>query len=277
MAVQHPTSYAQASRLYLRTKIGQNGKCVIADNYFSPPFKLMPPFYEKGNMAEIILIAVSPGMLKGDAQEIQMDIGENCRLELSSQSFEKIQDTEDGYASRNTQIHIHQNALLDFSPLPIIPFANAHFKNHSHIVLHPNAQLLYSEIITAGRIAMGEAFAFHKIHSTLKISTQEGESLRSVFLDNTILEPTSMDLRNPCMFGNYTHYLNGIFLTRLLKLEDLLELLESAQINAGVSLLPTRLPEGYHSLCLKALANGSEPLLALRKRISLLLLERMES
>ncbi len=153
----HQTTYAQASKLYLKTAIGAHGRCVIADNYFTPPFKLMPAFHEKDSLSEIMLLVVGAGMLKGDAQDIKIEIGQGCQLKLSSQSFEKIFDTEDGYASRDTHVVVEENALLDFSPLPVIPFANAHFKNHTQIVLHPNSELLYSEIIAAGRIAHGEA------------------------------------------------------------------------------------------------------------------------
>ncbi|EFX43053.1 urease accessory protein (ureH) [Helicobacter suis HS1] len=270
MKMEQISSYPQESKLYLKTKIGQAGRCIIEDNYFTPPFKLMPPFYE-GNRAEIILIAVSPGMLKGDAHDIKIEVGAHCQLKLSSQSFEKIQDTEDGYASRYTQIQVKPHAFLDFSPLPLIPFKNAHFQNHSSIILHPDSQLLYSEIITAGRIAHGETFAFKRLHSTLNISYQENGTTRPLFLDNTLLEPTHMDLKNPCMFGDFTHYLNAILFTKSLPLENIKTLIEQSKLNAGVSILPARLAEGYTSLCIKALACGSEPLLNLRKAVSQLL------
>ncbi|MBH0275400.1 urease accessory protein UreD, partial [Helicobacter pylori] len=34
-------TYAQESKLRLKTKIGADGRCVIEDNFFTPPFKLM--------------------------------------------------------------------------------------------------------------------------------------------------------------------------------------------------------------------------------------------
>ncbi|MFC3848157.1 urease accessory protein UreD [Helicobacter baculiformis] len=269
--MRHQTTYAQASKLYLRTAIGARGRCVIADNYFTPPFKLMPAFHADNALSEIMLLAVSPGMLKGDAQDIKIEIGKGCRLKLSSQSFEKIFDTEDGYASRETHVVVEENALLDFSPLPIIPFANAHFKNHTEIILNPNSELLYSEIVAAGRIAHGEAFAFHKIHSTLHITYQNPQDSQLIFIDNTILDPACMDLTNPCMFDSYTHYLNMVIFTKCLQQETIQALLEESKLNAGLSALPSRLPQEYSSLCLKALACSSEPLLALRHAISQLL------
>ncbi|WP_104749424.1 urease accessory protein UreD [Helicobacter cynogastricus] len=263
----HQTTYAQASKLYLKTAMGAHGRCIIADNYFSPPFKLMPPFHEKGALSEIMLLVVGAGMLKGDAQDIKIEIGQGCQLKLSSQSFEKIFDTEEGYASRDTHVIVEENALLDFSPLPVIPFANAHFKNHTHILLKPHAELIYSEIITAGRIAYGEKFAFSKFHSTLEIATLE----HPLFVDNTILDPTRMDLTNPCMFDQFTHYLNIVFFTKRLSQEAIQELLDQSGLNGGLSALPCTLPAEYSTFCLKALACGSEPLLNLREAISALL------
>ncbi|WP_121020720.1 urease accessory protein UreD [Helicobacter vulpis] len=269
--MEHQTTYAQASKLYLRTAIGANGRCVIADNYFTPPFKLMPAFHEKDSLSEIMLLVVGAGMLKGDSQEIEIEVGAHCQLKLSSQSFEKIFDTEEGYASRQQRIVVKEHALLDFSPLPILPFANAHFKNHTQIILHPDSELLYSEIIAAGRIAYGEAFAFHKIHSTLEILYHSPQDSMPIFLDNTILEPARMNLTNPCMFDSYTHYLNMVFFTKRLKQEAIQALLEESKLNGGLSALASRLPEEYGSFCLKALACGSEPLLELRQAVSQLL------
>lgn len=82
-------TYAQESKLRLKTKIGADGRCVIEDNFFTPPFKLMAPFYPKDDLAEIMLLAVSPGMMRGDAQDVQLNIGPNCKLRITSQSFEK--------------------------------------------------------------------------------------------------------------------------------------------------------------------------------------------
>lgn len=252
-------SYPQQTKLNLKTKIAQNGKCRIEDSYFTPPLKIMSPFYQENGVADIMLIAVSAGLLKGDEQEIKLDIGQDCKVKLSSQSFEKIYDTQDGFAYRETQIHIRENALLDFSPLPIIPFKNSDFRARTDIFLEKNSSLIYSEILCAGRVGRDEIFKFKNFCSHLNIY-QDKEAL---FFDNTILEPSSMDLKNMCLFGDFTHYLNLVLFTPLIDgVEKIKDILESSYLNVGFSEL------AKSGICIKALADNSEDLLKLRDKIS---------
>ncbi|PAF46937.1 urease accessory protein [Helicobacter sp. 12S02634-8] len=254
------TNYAQESKLTLKTKIGQNGKCIIEDSFFTPPLKLMAPFYDTDNKAEIMLISVSAGMMEGDRQELDLHIGKDCQVRLTSQSFEKIHDTQNGFASRNTQITLDTNAYFDFSPLPIIPFRNSHFKGATTICMHKTSQLLYGEIICAGRISREEIFAFDHFATTLKIYQDN----KPIFFDNTILDPKESDLSNMCMFDGYTHYLNLIIIAPHISLESLKEMITSFGLNGGVSAI------SGGGLCLKALSNGSEALIKLREKISTL-------
>ncbi|MDO7252912.1 urease accessory protein UreD [Helicobacter cappadocius] len=253
------TSYAQETSLKLKTKVGQNGKTIIEDAFFTPPLKLMSPFYEDDDIANIMLISVSAGLLKGDCQKLNLEIGENCRVKLSSQSFEKIHNTEDGYASRDTDISIGENAAFDFSPLPIIPFGNSDFRASTTIHMHSNSKLIYSEIICAGRISRDEIFNFKNFTSVLKIYRDN----KAIFFDNTILQPEKLNLQNMCMFDEFTHYLNLLIFDSSISIEYLKELLEEMKLNGAVSELSSG------GLCLKALCKGSEELIKLREKVSL--------
>ncbi|PAF43170.1 urease accessory protein UreD [Helicobacter sp. 11S02596-1] len=249
--------YAQDTKLYLKTKVGQNGKSIIEDVFFTPPLKLMSPFYEEENIANIMLISVSAGMMAGDYQEMDFAIGKDCKIKLTSQSFEKIHNTQEGFARRDTKIAVGENALFDFSPLPIIPFGNSDFRGMTTIHLAENAGLLYSEIIAAGRVSRDEIFKFKNFATTLKIYREN----KLAFFDNTILDPQSLDLSNMCMFAIYTHYLNLLVMYPDIPIETLRELISAYDLNGGVS-------EIYGGgLCLKALGNGSEELIKLREDV----------
>ncbi|AFI03770.1 urease accessory protein UreD [Helicobacter cetorum] len=258
-------TYAETSKLRLKTKIGANGKCIIEDNFFTPPFKLMAPFYPTNDLAEIMLLAVSPGMMKGDSQDIQLNIGQDCKLRITSQSFEKIHNTEDGFATRDMDIVVGENAFLDFAPFPLIPFENAHFKGNTTISLHATSQLLYSEIIVAGRVAREELFKFNRLHT--KISVLLGN--KPIYYDNTILDPSKTQMSNLCMFDKYTHYLNLIIINCPIELSSVRALIEESGINGAVSEMAS------HNLCIKALANNSESLLDLREKIARLITKNL--
>ncbi|MFB1324568.1 urease accessory protein UreD [Helicobacter pylori] len=252
-------TYAQESKLRLKTKIGADGRCVIEDNFFTPPFKLMAPFYPKDDLAEIMLLAVSPGMMRGDAQDMQLSIGPNCKLRITSQSFEKIHNTEDGFASRDMHIVVGENAFLDFAPFPLIPFENAHFKGNTTISLRSSSQLLYSEIIVAGRVARNELFKFNRLHTKISILQDE----KPIYYDNTILDPKTTNMMNMCMFDGYTHYLNLVLVNCPIELSSVRERIEESE---GVDGAVSEIASSH--LCVKALAKGSEPLLHLREKIA---------
>ncbi|PAF43928.1 urease accessory protein UreD [Helicobacter sp. 11S03491-1] len=252
------TNYAQESKLSFKTKLDPRGKCILEDVFFTPPLKLMPPFYEEEDRANLMLISVSAGLMEGDNQEIDLEIGKDCNLKLSSQSFEKIHDTKDGFASRNTRIHVHSNATFDFAPLPIIPFKNSCFKGDTTITLEPSSRLFYSEIICAGRVGRDEIFEFRSFSTGLKIFLQE----KLVFFDNTILDPQKTELRNKCLFDKYTHYLNLVIFDPSVCIQNIREILQRTHLNAGVSEL------AYNGgICLKALSDTSEDLLLLRDSV----------
>ncbi|PAF54425.1 urease accessory protein [Helicobacter sp. 13S00482-2] len=253
------TSYAQETILKLKTKVGQNGKTIIEDTFFTPPLKLMSPFYEEDDIANIMLISVSAGLMKGDSQKLDIHIGEDCKVKLSSQSFEKIHNTEEGYASRDTKIIIDKNAAFDFSPLPIIPFANSNFKGNTEIHMHSSSKLIYGEIICAGRISRDEIFNFKAFNSTLKIYVEK----QAIFFDNTILQPEKLNLKNMCMFDKFTHYINLVVFDSSISVEYLRGLINEMGLNGGVSELSST------GICLKALSNGSEELIKLREKIHL--------
>ena len=259
------SNYTQDTKLRLKTKIGVNQKSIIEDMYFTPPLKIIDPLYEEhplyGEVANIMLLSVSAGLMEGDTQEIDITIGKDTKVVLSSQSFEKIHNTQDGKAMRISHIKVESNAFLDFSPLPVIPFANSSFENITHIDMAQDSTLSYSEVFCAGRVSRGEIFEFKSFVSRLKIH-RDG---KLVFFDNTFLDPLMQDLKNMCHFGPFTHYLNWIIIDDKYSLEDLRERLtqfnEGKKINASLS-------QNSDAIIIKALGYGSEELLELKEALA---------
>ncbi|GAB0172699.1 Urease accessory protein UreH [Helicobacter trogontum] len=249
------SSYAQESNLYCRTKKGVNGKTIIESMFFTPPLKIIAPFYEN-DMANIMLLNVSAGLMAGDKQTIVFDIQEYSKLKITSQSYEKIHNTQNDYAMRNATLNIADNAFLIYTPLPCIPFANSSFKNTTTIHLQENSTLYYGEIFCAGRIARDEIFLFKHFHQKLFI--YKNNTL--LFYDNMNLKPTNMYLTNICMFHNFTHYLHFLIYDKSADVEKLQSVIEDSKIYAALSV---------HGdiIVIKALANESEDLLDLQIKL----------
>ncbi|MCX2716437.1 urease accessory protein UreD [Helicobacter sp. MIT 21-1697] len=251
------SNFAQKSTLKLKTKKGLNGKNIIEEMFFTPPLKIISPL-EDEDIAEIMLISVSAGLLKDDCQDIHIHIGKESKIRLISQSYEKIHDTQDGYASKHTHIQVEENAFLDYAPLPLLPFKDSSFKNTTDVYLSKNARLHYSEIICAGRVACGEIFDFTELCSRLRIYKEN----ELVFFENTHLKPTQMDMQNPCLFDKYTHTLSMVICDDLLDLHILEEKIKNSSLNVGIS-------TNNGAIIIKALDTQSERLLQFKKDLAL--------
>ncbi len=250
-------NFAQESTLKLCVKKGINGKTVIDSMFFTPPLKIIQPFYIDST-AHIMLLNVSAGLMKDDKQEIMLNIQRGSKLKITSQSYEKIHNTQEGFASKNMIIHVGYDALLQYMPMPLIPFAHSNFKSKVSIFLQDNSILYYSEILCAGRVARGEIFAFKQLQQTINIYKND----QLIFYDNMNLQPEIMDLKNYCFFSEYTHYLHLIIYNKTLELEKLKEKVMNYPCNIGISM-------NGDLVIIKALWYGAEELLKILDEIIL--------
>lgn len=83
----------------------------------------------------------------------------------------------------------------------MIPFAGSSYDSVVTIDIKENSELLYTDIVTAGRVGMGEQFAFRHYHSRVCVRIDG----LPVWIDNCLLEPGFMDMQNMVLFDHYTH------------------------------------------------------------------------
>ncbi|RDU72682.1 urease accessory protein UreH [Helicobacter aurati] len=252
-------SFTQESTLQLKTKVNANNKNIIEKMFFTPPLKILTPL-EEDNITTIMLLSVSAGLMKGDNHKIQIEIGKHSKIRLTSQSYEKIHDTQNGHASKHMYITLGENAVLDYTPLPIMPFKNSSFKGHTQIYLEKNSKLYFSEIFCAGRVENGELFDFREFDSKLSIYKNN----RLAYFENMLLKPTQVKMQNCCSFDNYTHSLSLIIFDDNIDFSLLKQKVSkaNANINIGIS-------KNNESIIIKALAHTSETLLQFRESLEL--------
>lgn len=226
--------YRKTSQLNIRTG-NQDGKTVIDDVYFTAPFKITRPFYEKDGTLRIMVIAVSAGILEGDIQEININALEGSRTVITSQSYEKIYKMKVHDAKRNTSIHVSKNAFLKYIPLPTIPFADSAFSSTTNIELEDSSsKFIMSEIITCGRYMRGERFQYKYYKSLVNITNKD----KLLYRDNTIFKPKEFAMDSIGMFENYTHLANILIFNLNLDddtIEQIRKIIDEFKIEGGVS------------------------------------------
>ena len=135
-----------------------------------------------------------------------------------------------------------ENAELYYFPTPVIPFKNSIFRNNTEIYLCKTSRFAMLDVISCGRKAMNEVFAFKSYRSKITVYLDN----KPVFIDNQILIPDKMDLFSIGFFEKYTH--TGMLYIYGFKLDGLPE---SNNVEAGFS----RAKEG---ICIRILGNSSD-------------------
>ncbi len=153
----------QNGTINLALESDQNSKTYVKSLMSKAPFliqKAMYPDSDHPKFAHIYMMSSSGGILQGDEQKIDIIMGKNSKARITNQSATKIYKMEDGYASQYINIHCQEGSYLEFVPHQIIPFKSSRFYQEVNLEVDENAVLIYSEIISAGRIASGEKYDF---------------------------------------------------------------------------------------------------------------------
>lgn len=233
----------------LKLHIGRrHKKSVVTEQFFTSPLKLGMPRTE-GERLEIVLMMASAGILKGDSFQYEICCEENTKTFLTEQSYSKIFDTGEGGAEKKQNITIEKNASLYYRPCAVIPFANSTFDGDMTVHVNVDSEFAYADIVTAGRVGMGEKFLFR--HYRNKVCVLEGESF--AWMDHCLLEPDSMELDNMIFFDSYTHMGTFYYYGSPQKEELLLELTaeDNERILWGIS-------KAYKGVCIRILAHSAQ-------------------
>jgi urease accessory protein len=98
---------------------------------------------------------------------------------------------------------VGEEALLEYLPDEVIPFAKSRIERTIRVALHPSSRLFASDVISAGRVSYGagEVFAFASMRSQFEVRIDD----RLVVLDRFIAcEPEDVAAL-PRLWGGRTH------------------------------------------------------------------------
>lgn len=196
--------FGKVSKLNL-TAAYKDGKTILEDVFFTAPFKIMRPFYEKKGVMTVMLMTASAGIMAGDCQEFDIRVKEGANMEFVSQAYEKIHKMDEGCAQRRSVITVEENAQLRYTPLPTIPFAKSDYRSTLRVDLAgESSKFVYSEVLSCGRSAHGEEFLYTGFCNNVSVY-QKG---KIIYRDNTRYRPDKTDMRGFGMYEGFTHLAN---------------------------------------------------------------------
>lgn len=204
---------------------------ILAASRQDPPLRVVRAFALPDGAALVHLHNVSGGLLGGDQLSLHVRAGTAARAQITTTGATRIyrQRAEAAPASQQNEIGVDEDAVLEYLPDAIIPYAGSRFSQRTMIRLAPGAGLFWWEIFAPGREARGEVFRYERLELKLDILAVG----RPIATECVRLEPQSRSVDSIARLGPYrtwaTFYICrvGLDAKAWLSLED--ELRDAAQ------------------------------------------------
>lgn len=194
----------------------QGGKTSLHHSFSTPPFKVANVTQgRRSEWLDLMLMSSSPGVLDHDRYELNVEVGENARLHLQTQSYQRIFNMGSG-AVQHVTIRLRENASFIYLPHPVVPHEKSIFEGRNQIFLMRGCSLTWGEVITCGRKLNGEVFRMSSYHSITEIFFDQ----KLLMKENVLLVP---EQKNPQIIGQleqYTHQASFIFIHEKLQKDD---------------------------------------------------------
>jgi len=167
-----------------------------------PPWRVVRAFQTNGCECLVHIHNLSGGILSGDQLDLAVEVGAGSRVLLTSTGATRIyKHREDRFpASCRTRAFVGKNALLEYLPDQLIPYADSRFVLDTKIELAPEgAGLFWWETITSGRAGSGEKFSY----ASLRISSTVSCCQRPIAIDQFVLEPSRRPIQRQGLLGEF--------------------------------------------------------------------------
>lgn len=169
------------------------------------PLKLLQPA-SPGRAAHVVLSSYGGGLVAGDVIRLRVSVQAGARLILSTQASTRVFRSIDGaVAEQHTTGELAENALAVVFPDPVVPQAESRYRQVQEWRLQPSALLFLVDWFHSGRMDQGERFAFHTLHSELRVRVAG----RLVVLDKFAFNPAENIATSPANFGEYQTFFSA--------------------------------------------------------------------
>jgi urease accessory protein len=147
-----------------------DGRTAIARQRSCPPLQIFG-LQEADRHGSAYLQILNPcgGLFEGDSAEIEVNLRQGAHLYLTTQAATKVYPAEHGQVTRQRiRLRVAAGAILEYFPLPLIPFAGALYAQEISIQVEFGGICLVAEVLAPGRVARGEHFAYRMLRSRVQ-------------------------------------------------------------------------------------------------------------
>ena len=229
--------------LDLELQADSAGKTVVTKQFSQVPLQIQRALYLENSlpeMAYLYVISPSGGILQGDRYRTDILLKNKAISHITTQGATRIYSMNSNSASQMLNITVDEDCYLEYIPDQIIPYKNSRYYQKVNLNVHNNSTLVYSEILTPGRVAMGESFEYDICYLRTHCRNQD-KKIR--FLENTKIEPKKQRLKDFGILGEYQIVGTVYILTRkekAIELENTINenIKNTDAVSVGTSILP---------------------------------------
>jgi urease accessory protein len=204
IAEVHRQSSLEASLALDFARDESTGRTVLAASVQEPPLRVVRAFELEDSSALAHLHNVSGGLLGGDRLALRVRVGQGSSAQLTTTGATRIYRPREeslGTTQAN-EIQVGENALLEYVPDAIIPFAGARFSQQTTVHLAAGAGLFWWEVLAPGREAHGEVFQYECV----EMKTDVAAAGRAIAAEYVRLEPKKYALTSVARLGPYRYW-----------------------------------------------------------------------
>ncbi|MDB5199372.1 MAG: urease accessory protein UreD [Chitinophagaceae bacterium] len=206
------------SQLHIQTAL-RGDITYLEKAYCTQPFKIADITEDKNDETlRLMLMSSSPGILDGDEYDWKINIGEDCTLQLQTQSFQRLFSMKKT-ASQTIEVRQGNGSSFCFLPHPVVPHEASSFSSKSKIFLSDGCSLVWGEVLTCGRKLNGEVFKFSKYHATTEIFINNKLAIK----ENLLINPSIINVKAIGQLEGYTHQATFIFLKEKVHVNDFIK------------------------------------------------------
>ena len=210
-----------------------SGRTIIKEKESVFPLSVQKEMYYdqfQPKMTHVYIVSSSGGILQGDKYMIDIILEKNALAHITTQGATRIYGMNVSNAIQVVNVSLDDGAYLEFIPDQIIPYKNSRFYQEINFKVHDNATMIYSEIISPGRIGMGEIFDY-EICYLRSIGKNHKDELR--FTDYTKIEPKKMNLQDFGVLGQKQITATVYILAKRNDIEKIIQTLENEIKNSS--------------------------------------------
>ena len=185
------------------------------------------------DMAYVYLVSPSGGVLQGDRYRTDITLENRATAHITTQGATRVYSMDSNIATQIFNISVKKGCYLEYIPEQIIPYRNSRYYQEVNLEIHSDSTLVYSEVLTPGRVAMDESFEYDICFLRTRC-TDEKNKIK--IYENSKVVPKTQKISDLGILGTYPIVGTVYVLTKKKTVSELKSILsEKIQSNDRVS------------------------------------------